>query len=48
MLIEHLWAEEAAAALRAAGGRIASGVRTPPRNVEEAVRAAEARVAAGE
>ncbi|MFB7946517.1 DUF6325 family protein [Kitasatospora phosalacinea] len=48
VLIEHLWAEEAAAALRAAGGRIASGVRIPPENIEEAVRAAEARVAAGE
>ncbi|MFE1321688.1 DUF6325 family protein [Kitasatospora phosalacinea] len=48
VLIEHLWAEEAAAALRAVGGRIASGVRIPPENIEEAVRAAEARVAAGE
>ncbi|MFJ4679752.1 DUF6325 family protein [Kitasatospora sp. NPDC088783] len=48
VLVEHLWAEEAAAALRAVGGRIASGVRIPPENIEEAVRAAEARVAAGE
>ncbi|WAL71038.1 DUF6325 family protein [Kitasatospora sp. YST-16] len=48
VLIEHLWAAEAAAALRAVGGRIASGVRIPPENIEEAVRAAEARVAAGE
>ncbi len=48
VLVEHLWAAEAAAALRAAGGRIASGVRIPPENIEEAVRAAEARVAAGE
>ncbi|ROR45233.1 DUF6325 family protein [Kitasatospora cineracea] len=48
VLIEHLWAAEAAAALRAVGGRIASGVRIPPENIEEAVRAAEARGAAGE
>ncbi|WP_282205229.1 DUF6325 family protein [Kitasatospora fiedleri] len=48
VLVEHLWAEEAAAALRAVGGRIASGVRIPPENIEEAVRAAEARVATGE
>ncbi|GAA2748100.1 MULTISPECIES: DUF6325 family protein [Kitasatospora] len=47
VLIEHVWAEEAAQALRAVGGRIASGVRIPPENIEEAVRAAEARVAAG-
>jgi len=48
VLIEHVWAQEAAEALRAVGGRIASGVRIPPENIEEAVRVAQARVAAGE
>ncbi|MGW4807265.1 DUF6325 family protein [Kitasatospora sp. NPDC004272] len=48
VLIEHLWAREAAEALAAVGGRLASGVRVPPENIDEAVRAAEARVAAGE
>jgi len=47
VLIEHVWAQAAADALRAVGGRIASGVRIPPENIEEAVRVAEARVAAG-
>ncbi|AUG81264.1 hypothetical protein CFP65_6617 [Kitasatospora sp. MMS16-BH015] len=47
VLIEHVWAEAAATALREVGGRIASGVRIPPENIEEAVRAAQARVAAG-
>ncbi|MER8187322.1 DUF6325 family protein [Kitasatospora sp. NPDC094015] len=47
VLIEHVWAEAAAAALRAVGGRIASGVRIPPETIEEAVRAAEARLSAG-
>ncbi|GAA1171036.1 putative membrane protein [Kitasatospora gansuensis] len=48
VLIEHLWAEAAAEALREIGGRIATGVRIPPEHIEEAVRAAEARVAAGQ
>jgi uncharacterized membrane protein len=48
VLIEHLWAEAAADALRAVGGRIATGVRIPPEHIEEAVRAAEARVTAGQ
>lgn len=48
VLIEHAWAQAAADAIRAVGGRIASGVRIPPENIEEAVRAAEARIAAGE
>lgn len=48
VLIEHLWAQAAAEALRAVGGRIATGVRIPPEHIEEAVRAAEARVAAGQ
>ncbi|MEW1912443.1 DUF6325 family protein [Kitasatospora sp. NPDC085895] len=43
VLIEHLWAQSAAAALGAVGGRIASGVRIPPERIEEAVRAARAR-----
>lgn len=43
VLIEHLWAKEAAAALRAVGGRIATGVRIPPEHIEEAVRAAAGR-----
>ncbi|MFC9327990.1 DUF6325 family protein [Kitasatospora sp. NPDC057015] len=47
VLIEHVWAQAAADALRAVGGRIASGVRIPPENIEEAVRAAEARRTAG-
>ncbi|MDH6124670.1 DUF6325 family protein [Kitasatospora sp. GP82] len=47
VLIEHVWAKAAAEALRRVGGRIASGVRIPPENIEEAVRAAEARAAAG-
>ncbi|MFJ1706439.1 DUF6325 family protein [Kitasatospora sp. NPDC088346] len=46
VLIEHVWAHAAAEALRAVGGRIASGVRIPPETIEEAVRAAAARVAA--
>ncbi|WP_441248789.1 DUF6325 family protein [Kitasatospora sp. McL0602] len=46
VLIEHVWAEAAAEALRSVGGRIASGVRIPPENIEEAVRVAQARVAA--
>ncbi|MFJ9521655.1 DUF6325 family protein [Kitasatospora sp. NPDC101801] len=48
VLIEHLWAQAAAEALRAVGGRIATGVRIPPEHIDEAVRAAEARVAAGQ
>lgn len=47
VLIEHVWAQAAADALRAVGGRIASGVRIPPENIEEAVRAARAHRAAG-
>lgn len=47
ILIEHVWAQAAADALRAVGGRIASGVRIPPENIEQAVRAAEAQRAAG-
>ncbi|KJK57954.1 DUF6325 family protein [Saccharothrix sp. ST-888] len=47
VLIEHVWAQAAADALRSVGGRIASGVRIPPENIEEAVRAAKARAAAG-
>ncbi|PYC85829.1 hypothetical protein C7C46_06130 [Streptomyces tateyamensis] len=43
VLIEHLWAQEAAQALRAVGGRIATGVRIPPEHIEEAVRAAAGR-----
>ncbi|MFJ8046212.1 DUF6325 family protein [Kitasatospora sp. NPDC096147] len=49
VLVEHVWAAAAAEALRAIGGRIATGVRIPPENIEQAVRAAEARrVAAGQ
>ncbi|GAA4842312.1 DUF6325 family protein [Kitasatospora terrestris] len=48
VLIEHVWAEDAARALYDVGGRIASGVRIPPENIEEAARAAEARGASGE
>lgn len=44
VLIEHLWARTAADALAAVGGRIASGIRIPAERMEEAVRAAEARV----
>ncbi|MEU1422141.1 MULTISPECIES: DUF6325 family protein [unclassified Kitasatospora] len=47
VLIEHVWAREAAEALSAVGGRIASGVRIPPEHIDEAVRAAEAHRAAG-
>ncbi|GAA2237632.1 MULTISPECIES: DUF6325 family protein [Kitasatospora] len=47
VLIEHVWAQAAADALRGVGGRIASGVRIPPENIEEAVRVAKARAAAG-
>ncbi|AUY48744.1 DUF6325 family protein [Streptomyces sp. CB01881] len=47
VLIEHVWAQETAEALREIGGRIASGVRIPPENIGEAVRAAEAHRAAG-
>ncbi|MFI6844144.1 DUF6325 family protein [Kitasatospora sp. NBC_00085] len=47
VLIEHVWAQEAAEALRAVGGRIASGVRIPPEHIDEAVRAAQAHRAAG-
>jgi uncharacterized membrane protein len=43
VLIEHVWAQEAAEALRAVGGRIATGVRIPPEHIEEAVRAAAGR-----
>ncbi|MFE0458785.1 DUF6325 family protein [Kitasatospora sp. NPDC058965] len=43
VLIEHVWAKEAAEALRAVGGRIATGVRIPPEHIEEAVRAAAGR-----
>ncbi|GAA3000825.1 hypothetical protein GCM10020229_11250 [Kitasatospora albolonga] len=49
VLIEHVWAAAAAGALRELGGRIATGVRIPQENIEQAVRAAEARrVAAGQ
>jgi uncharacterized membrane protein len=47
VLIEHLWARAAAEALRAVGGRIASGVRIPPERIEAAVRAARQRGADG-
>ena len=47
VLIEHLWAQAAADAIREVGGRIASGVRIPPENIEQAVRAARARRTAG-
>ncbi|GAA1268430.1 DUF1269 domain-containing protein [Kitasatospora nipponensis] len=43
VLIEHLWAQAAAEALSAVGGRIATGVRIPPEHIEEAVRAAGGR-----
>ena len=39
VLVEHLWAAEAAIAFRAAGGRIAASVRIPPENITEAHRA---------
>ncbi|MGK4584452.1 DUF6325 family protein [Kitasatospora sp. HPMI-4] len=48
VLIEHVWAQAAADALRGVGGRIASGVRIPPENIEKAVRVAKARAVNGE
>ncbi|MFJ6936710.1 DUF6325 family protein [Streptomyces sp. NPDC101132] len=39
VLVEHVWAEDAAIAVRAAGGRIAGSVRIPPERIAE-VRAA--------
>ncbi|MFB6614484.1 DUF6325 family protein [Streptomyces sp. NPDC085524] len=33
LLVEHVWAEDAAIAVRAAGGRIAGSVRIPPDRV---------------
>jgi uncharacterized membrane protein len=36
LLVEHLWAAEAAAAFRAANGRVAASVRIPPEQVAEA------------
>ena len=39
VLVEHLWAAEAAIAFRAAGGRIAASVRIPPEHITEAHRA---------
>ncbi|QMU67825.1 DUF6325 family protein [Streptacidiphilus sp. P02-A3a] len=39
VLVEHLWAAEAAVAFRAAGGRIAASVRIPPEHITEAHRA---------
>ncbi|GGP53750.1 DUF6325 family protein [Streptomyces melanogenes] len=39
VLIEHLWAQEAAKGVRAAGGHVAGSVRIPPERLEE-VRAA--------
>ncbi|WP_037605520.1 DUF6325 family protein [Streptacidiphilus rugosus] len=37
LLVEHLWAAEAAEAFRAANGRVAASVRIPPEQVAEAV-----------
>ncbi|MFB7785428.1 DUF6325 family protein [Streptomyces vinaceus] len=36
LLVEHVWAEDAAIAVRAAGGRIAGSVRIPPERTEAA------------
>lgn len=33
LVVEHLWAEDAAIAVRAAGGRIVGSVRIPPDRV---------------
>jgi len=46
-LVEHLWAAEAAVAVREAGGHIAASVRIPPERLEE-VREALARMPAQE
>ncbi|KOU25946.1 hypothetical protein ADK52_09775 [Streptomyces sp. WM6372] len=36
LLVEHVWAEDAAIAVRAAGGRIVGSVRIPPERTEAA------------
>ncbi|MBF9073270.1 DUF6325 family protein [Streptacidiphilus fuscans] len=36
LLVEHVWAAEAAEAFRAANGRVAASVRIPPEHVAEA------------
>lgn len=43
VLIEHLWAEEAARGVRAAGGYVAGSVRIPPERLEEVREALAAR-----
>ena len=39
VLVEHVWAAEAAEAFRSAGGRVAASVRIPPEHITEAHRA---------
>ncbi|MEV3852719.1 DUF6325 family protein [Streptomyces sp. NPDC050095] len=46
VLVEHLWAQRAADAVRGAGGRIAASVRIPPEHLAEAHVAYEKAVAA--
>ncbi|MBD0746944.1 DUF6325 family protein [Streptomyces sp. CBMA152] len=46
-LIEHLWAEEAAKGVRAAGGHVAGSVRLPPERLDEVRAALAERTAAG-
>ncbi|MHA6760433.1 DUF6325 family protein [Streptacidiphilus sp. PAMC 29251] len=36
ILVEHVWATEAAEAFRSAGGRVAASVRIPPEHITEA------------
>lgn len=36
ILVEHVWAADAAEAFRAAGGRVAASVRIPPEHITEA------------
>ncbi|MFC1414672.1 DUF6325 family protein [Streptacidiphilus sp. N1-12] len=36
ILVEHVWASEAAEAFRSAGGRVAASVRIPPEHITEA------------
>lgn len=45
LLVEHVWAERAADAIRESGGRVAATVRIPPEHVAEAADAYRAALA---